>query len=211
MRKAIKIVVIGFIGLSIIGAIAGCSEVKTGKSIASANEAQVAFLEIFNKEAHVHPTTAGASCTFGGVLSEGEWKCEAHGFSGANETSECKTESGTVTKGGVVKGDGVLGGAASECGKAAAAEEGAGQKETQQATAVNPIWTAEETTACDHEDAATGRLSASCIATMKEVCATAVDEASSEVVADEETMKANACKMEALGAVVNNAQEGENE
>lgn len=209
MRKAIKIVVIGFIGLSIIGAIAGCSEVKTGKSIASANEAQVAFLEIFNKEAHVHPTTAGASCTFGGVLSEGEWKCEAHGFSGANETSECKTESGTVTKGGVVKGDGVLGGAASECGKAAAAEEGAGQKETQQAS-VNPIWTAEETTACDHE-AATGSLSASCTATMKEVCNTPVDEASPTIVTSEETLKSSACKMEALSSAQNSAQEGENE
>lgn len=66
---------------------------------------------------------------------------------------------------------------------------------------VNPIWLAESTTACDHEDAATGTLSASCTAVMAEVCSTPIDEASTEIVSDEETLKTNACRMEALGNV----------
>jgi hypothetical protein len=79
--------------------------------------------------------------------------------------------------------------------------------------AVNPIWLAETTTACEHEDKATGTLSASCNTTITEVCNTPVDEASPAIVAAESELKADACKMEALSNAQNSisAQEGENE
>jgi len=83
----------------------------------------------------------------------------------------------------------------------------AAPSEASAQASVNPIWTAESTVACDHEDAATGTLSPSCVSTMQEVCNTPVDEASPAIVSDEETLKTNACKMEALGAVQNGPQE----
>jgi hypothetical protein len=76
---------------------------------------------------------------------------------------------------------------------------------------VNPIWTAESTSACEHEDKATGRLSASCVFTMREVCATPIDEAASEIMSLEEELKENACKMEVLATAQNSVQEGGSE